>query len=58
VPPDALDIDTENKCLILDCDKERLKDAPGFDKDHWPDFADETFGHRVYQYYGRQPYWS
>jgi hypothetical protein len=25
--------------LILNVDKERLKNAPGFDKDSWPDMA-------------------
>jgi sporulation protein YlmC with PRC-barrel domain len=58
VPPEALTIDTENECLVLDFEKERLKDAPGFDKDHWPNFADAKFGQQVYQYYGQQPYWS
>ena len=35
---------TENK-LILNVDKEKLKTAPGFDKDgKWPDFSDTTLG--------------
>lgn len=30
-------------CFILNVDKERLKNAPGFDKDDWPNFtAHET----------------
>jgi hypothetical protein len=45
-------------CLVLNVDKERLKDAPGFDKDKWPDFADSAFGRDVYKYYGHRPYWS
>ena len=36
VPWSALTLDTDNKQFILDVDKDRLKDAPGFDKDHWP----------------------
>ncbi len=48
---------TENK-LILNVDKEKLKTAPGFDKDaKWPDFADRTWGGGIYKYYGYEPYW-
>jgi sporulation protein YlmC with PRC-barrel domain len=48
---------TENK-LILDVDKERLKAAPGFDKDaKWPDFADKAWGSTIFEYYGCPPYW-
>jgi len=48
----------ENK-LVLNVDKEKLKAAPGFDKDaKWPDFADRTWGGTVYNYYGYAPYWK
>lgn len=49
---------TENK-LVLNVDKEKLKAAPGFDKDaKWPDFADRTWGSTIYDYYGYAPYWK
>lgn len=49
---------TEDK-LILDVDKEKLKAAPGFDKDaKWPDFADRSWGGEVHEYYGYSPYWK
>lgn len=51
VPWNALTIDAENKQLLLDVDKEKLKDAPGFDKDHWPNFADQTFTDKMRSYY-------
>jgi sporulation protein YlmC with PRC-barrel domain len=51
VPWEALRVDGANKELVLDVDKERLKDAPGFDKDHWPNFADTTFVNEVRRYY-------
>lgn len=57
VPPRALRIDTANKCLVLNADKESLKDAPGFDKDNWPSSADQSFAEQVYRHYGEQPYW-
>ena len=56
VPMEALRLDRENKCFILDADKDRLKDAPGFDKDHWPDFADPTFADSLHAYYGTTRY--
>jgi hypothetical protein len=51
VPWNAMRLDTANHCLVLDVPKERLKDAPGFDKDNWPDFADTTFTNRISSYY-------
>ena len=58
VPPEALTVDTDRKCLVLDVEKERLENAPGFDKNNWPNFADPTLGREIYGYYGRKPYWN
>lgn len=52
VPWSALTLDTVNKRFVLDVEKDRLKDAPGFDKDHWPDMADPTWANSVHEYYG------
>ncbi|SDW01476.1 PRC-barrel domain-containing protein [Nitrosomonas communis] len=38
VPWKALKLDPENKRFLLNVDKDRLKDAPGLDKDHWPEW--------------------
>src|SRR5262245_39742457 len=35
IPWSALQLDTDNKCFVLPVSKEQLKDAEGFDKDHW-----------------------
>lgn len=51
VPFDQLSVDRENKRMVLNVDKEKLKDAPGFDKDDWPDFADQSFRTRVSDFY-------
>ncbi len=49
---------TENK-LILNVDKEKLKTAPGFEKDEkWPDFSDTTWGETIYNYYDYVPPWK
>lgn len=53
VPWQALVVDGANKQLLLNMDKEQLKDAPGFDKDHWPDFADQKFTDKMNAYYVR-----
>ena len=52
VPWSALTVDTENKRFVMNTDEERLKDAPGFDNDHWPDMADATWGRSVHAHYG------
>jgi len=52
VPWKALNLDTENERFVLNVDKDRLKDAPGFDKNHWPDMADKTWENEIHSYYG------
>ncbi|RFF30672.1 PRC-barrel domain-containing protein [Wenzhouxiangella sediminis] len=53
IPWTALDLDVENLCFLLDVDIDRIKSAPGFDKDHWPDMADEQWAGKVRYYYRR-----
>jgi len=52
VPWSALTVDTENKRLVMDTDEDRLKNAPGFDTDNWPNMADATWEKTVHGYYG------
>jgi sporulation protein YlmC with PRC-barrel domain len=52
VPWQALQLDTENKRFTLNVSKEKLKNAPGFDKDHWPSMADTSWSTPVYAFYG------
>jgi sporulation protein YlmC with PRC-barrel domain len=52
VPWSALTVDTKNQRFLMDVDEDRLKDAPGFDTDHWPNMADSAFAERVNAYYG------
>ena len=52
VPWEALALDTENKRFTLDTRKDALKDAPGFDKDHWPSMSDQTWASGVHKFYG------
>jgi sporulation protein YlmC with PRC-barrel domain len=55
VPWGALVLDTKEKRFVLKVDKERLKDAPGFDKDQWPDMADQSWASEIHSYYGTKP---
>jgi sporulation protein YlmC with PRC-barrel domain len=57
VPWNSLDVDAHNHRFILDVPKETLENAPGFDKNNWPDFADRSFGQQIYKYYGAPTYW-
>ena len=36
IPWQALFVDTEKEEIVLDISKEKLENAPGFDKDNWP----------------------
>lgn len=53
VPWKALKLDTKNRRFLLDVDVERLKNAPGFDKDQWPNMADATWNSTIESYYAR-----
>jgi sporulation protein YlmC with PRC-barrel domain len=52
VPWQALAIDIDNKRFVLNVSKDKLKGAPGFDKDHWPAMADPKWAGHVDGYYG------
>lgn len=58
IPWGMLSVDTENKELVLNVDKSVLENAPGFDKDNWPNMADRTWASEIYTYYGYEPYWD
>lgn len=51
VPWSALTLDTKEHRFVLNVDKERLKEAPGFDKDDWPNMMDEAWATQVRSYY-------
>ncbi|WP_288378986.1 PRC-barrel domain-containing protein [uncultured Massilia sp.] len=55
VPWQALHLDTVNKRMVLNVDKERLKGAPGFDKDAWPDMSDASWASGIHSFYGTDP---
>ncbi|MEO8543208.1 MAG: PRC-barrel domain-containing protein [Burkholderiaceae bacterium] len=58
VPLLAMKQDAANKCFVLDTNKKALENASGFDKDHWPDFADRKWQTSVHDHYKTTPYWN
>ena len=58
LPWSTLRVDEDQKHFILDIDKAKLENAPGFDKEHWPDMVDQTWGNQIFAYYGAKPYWD
>jgi sporulation protein YlmC with PRC-barrel domain len=53
VPWVSLELDPAHDRFVLDVDRERLKEAPGFDKDNWPNMSDRYWGTDVPKFYGR-----
>lgn len=49
VPWQALQVDQDKKRLALDLHKKDLKDAPGFDKNNWPDLTEQQVV--IYEFY-------
>lgn len=58
IPWNALALDTDRKCFLLSVPAEVAKNAPGFDKDHWPVMADLAWATQLHEYYGSSPYWG
>jgi sporulation protein YlmC with PRC-barrel domain len=55
VPWGALILDAQNKRFVLDVSRERLSGAPGFDKDHWPNMADQSWARKIHSYFPVKP---
>ncbi len=58
IPWQALKLDPINHRFILDVPRERLQEAPGFDKDRWPDWGDMSWATSIHEYYDTPPYWK
>lgn len=58
VPWEALTVNERDKEFILNADRQQLDNAPGFDKDNWPDMADPEWGSQIFSHYGYKPYWD
>lgn len=58
IPWRALQQPIAAQTFRLDMTEEQLKQAPGFDKDNWPDLEDRHWGDTIHAYYGQSPYWG
>jgi sporulation protein YlmC with PRC-barrel domain len=58
IPLTCMRADGPNREFILNIDKKMLENAPGFEKDNWPDFTNRDYETQIYNYYGSVPYWE
>lgn len=58
IPWEALTLDLSEKVAVLNIEKDRLQNAPGFDTENWPDMADPSWGSELHSHYGYKPYWD
>ena len=52
VPWAAVRVDQDDKALVIDLDEDVMSNAPGFDKDDWPDFSSHDWNQHVHAHYG------
>ncbi len=52
VPWDSFTIDTAREKFMLNVSKEKLENAPGFDKDNWPNHPTHEYLTQVSTYFG------
>ncbi len=57
-PWPSIRLSPDFKTFVLHIDKDRLKDAQGFDKGQWPNFADDRYATTTYKHYNQTPYWE
>jgi sporulation protein YlmC with PRC-barrel domain len=52
LPWQAMRVDQDNKEIVVNVDKELLENAPGFDKDNWPQSSSPEWIADIHSYYG------
>jgi sporulation protein YlmC with PRC-barrel domain len=58
IPFEALKLDSSRENFTFDINKDKMKNAPSFDKNHPPKASDRTWGAEIYKFYGYTPYWQ
>lgn len=58
IPWGALTLNVDEKVFLVNLMAEQIKNAPGFDKDHWPAMSDPKWASSVHDFYHLEPYWS
>ncbi len=52
IPWQALALDMSEQKAVLNINKDRLTNAPGFDKDNWPDMSDSKWHSEIHKHFG------
>lgn len=58
VPWSMVGVDLDDESVVIDLDEETIENAPGFDKDNWPQSSDVGWMNEVYDHYGAERYWD
>lgn len=58
IPSGVFDRGADRRLLVVTVDDAKLKSAPAFDRNQWPDTANRAWATEVYRYYGQAPYWD
>lgn len=58
VPWDVLQMAKDERCLLLDFDRQAIENIPTFDEHSWPNLADRHWGAATYAFFGGTPYWE
>jgi sporulation protein YlmC with PRC-barrel domain len=58
IPWSLLRVDQPSHEFVLNIERSILENAPGFDRDHWPDLADPSLGAQIHGHYDVKPYWE
>jgi len=51
LPWNTLKYNAQENCFMLNVEKQKLQNAPGFDKNNWPNWADQQFVDSIAAYY-------
>lgn len=55
IPFSLFRYDASGNEYLLDCAPDRLKNAPGFDRDNWPPLSDPRWSREVYEHFHPSP---
>lgn len=57
IPWGALTLNVDEKLFLVHITADEIRNAPGFDKDHWPAMADPQWATAVHRYFKRGRSW-
>jgi sporulation protein YlmC with PRC-barrel domain len=58
LPPNMFTPGTQRDYVVADVDRERLAQAPRFERNNWDTIVSPAWASQVYQYYGKRPYFE